>query len=151
MLCLASFWLADLFWWIMWVTEAWWEVTLLHMLHGPRNAKVNSRCQTLLASCVRWATPWMNERAAVSGTRGSWSTAWRIRIYGDRRAAPVDSWGRRGCLTQSAKAEPHISQPSGDAVWRRRQTVADGDGGTADGLETPACHWWCHVGWSSDK
>lgn len=36
-LCLGSSWLANAFWLIMWVTETWWEVTLL--LYWPRDAE----------------------------------------------------------------------------------------------------------------
>lgn len=40
LLCLTSYWLTDASWCITWVTEAWWELTLLSMPNGPHDEEV---------------------------------------------------------------------------------------------------------------
>lgn len=38
---------ASAWWWIMKVTETWWEVTLLHMVYEPHNPGANSKMEFL--------------------------------------------------------------------------------------------------------
>lgn len=88
LLRLRSFWLADEYWCILSVTDAWWVVTLLCMFNGATYIMRNQPLTHTLYCYMRWVerlhSKWMCCRID--------SHTWVSRLSGTEGAPPCASW-----------------------------------------------------------